>query len=209
MYNNHMDKCIYTIGYTAFDINSFIVKLKELNISCVIDVRSNPVASEFYENYSRINLEPLLKQHNIYYRNYANEFGARQTNNKFYEKYGYLDFAEFIKTQQFISGVEKIEKGLKLGYNFVLMCAEKDPIACHRTIMVGKGMKDMGFDIKHIMADNSIQSQVDIENRLLDLYFPNRGQLNIFEQKTEEEYIAEAYLKQNAKIGYKREKEVA
>lgn len=204
-----MGKCIYTIGYTAFDIDSFISKLKELSISCLIDVRSNPVASEFYKDYSRINLESLLEQNNIYYRNYANEFGARQNNNHFYEKYGYLDFAEFIKTPQFISGVEKIEKGIKLGYNFILMCAEKDPINCHRAIMVAKGMNDLGFNIKHIMADNSIQSQTDIEERLLNIYFPNREKLSLFEQKTDKDYIAAAYLKQNAKIGYKKEKEVA
>lgn len=204
-----MEKYVYTIGYTAFDIDSFILKLKELKISCLIDVRSNPVASEFYETYSRNNLELLLEQNNIFYRNYANEFGARQQDECFYEKYGFLDFKEFIKTPQFISGVEKITKGIKLGYKFVLMCAEKDPIMCHRAIMVAKGMKDMGFEIKHIMSNNSIQSQDDIEERLLDLYFPYRQQLSLFEQKTIEEYIAEAYLKQNAKIGYKKDKEVA
>lgn len=204
-----MRKSIYTIGYSGFDINSFIEKIKELKISCVIDVRSYPVASDFYEKYSKAYLEPLLIQNNIFYRNYATEFGARQDDNKFYERYGYLDFEEFIKSPQFITGVEKIEKGLKLGYSFVLMCAEKDPINCHRAIMVAKGLKDMGFEIKHIMSDNSIQTQNEIEERLLNLYFPTRKQLNFFEQKTNEEYIEEAYFKQNAKIGYKKEKEVA
>ena len=209
MYNGYMIKCIYTIGYAAFSLDSFIQKLKEYNITCLIDVRSNPIASEYYKEYSRNFLEPVLKENHIYYRNYANEFGARQSNNKFYEKYGYLDFDEFIKTNQFYSGVEKINKGLNMGYNFVLMCAEKDPIMCHRAIMVARGMKNFNFGIKHIMPDESIQTQEELEERLLNIYYPNSCQLNLFETKSHDEYINDAYAKQNAKIGYRKTKEVA
>lgn len=199
-----MGNYVYTIGYTAFDIDNFINKLKEYNISCLIDVRSNPVASEYYEKYSKVNLEPLLRSHGIHYRNYAFEFGARQENFIFYQKYGYLDFDLFIKSDAFQSGVKKIKNGMELGYNCVLMCAEKDPISCHRTIMVAKGLKEAGLNIRHITADNQLLSQEDIEKRLLDMYFPNRNQLDLFNTKTEADYLIEAYSIQNSKIGYKK-----
>ena len=197
---------IYSIGYTSFEINSFIDIIKEHDISCVVDVRSNPVASEYYQIYSRTSLEKILNSKNIYYRNYALEFGARQADYSLYKEFGYLDFDRFIKTTNFLLGINKIKKGLELGYNFVLMCAEKDPINCHRAIMVAKGFKENGIIVDHIMADNSIQSQIDIEQRLLNMYFPQRGQQNLFEEKTEEDYIKEAYRVQNSKIGYKIEK---
>lgn len=197
---------IYSIGYTSFEINSFIDIIKEHDISCVVDVRSNPVASEYYQIYSRTSLEKILNSKNIYYRNYALEFGARQVDYSLYKEFGYLDFDRFIKTPNFLLGINKIKKGLELGYNFVLMCAEKDPINCHRAIMVAKGFKENGIIVDHIMADNSIQSQIDIEQRLLNMYFPQRGQQNLFEEKTEEDYIKEAYRIQNSKIGYKIEK---
>ncbi len=197
---------IYSIGYTSFEINSFIDIIKEHDISCVVDVRSNPVASEYYKIYSRTSLEKILNSKNIYYRNYALEFGARQVDYSLYKEFGYLDFDRFIKTPNFLLGINKIKKGLELGYNFVLMCAEKDPINCHRAIMVAKGFKENGIIVDHIMADNSIQSQIDIEQRLLNMYFPQRGQQNLFEEKTEEDYIKEAYRVQNSKIGYKIEK---
>lgn len=200
-----MGNYVYTIGYTAFDIIEFINKLKEYNISCLIDVRSNPVASEYYEKYSKIHLEPLLKSNGIHYRNYSSEFGARQENPIFYQKYGYLDFEHFIKTEAFQAGVAKIKKGLDSGHNCVLMCAEKDPITCHRTIMVAKGLKEAGLDIRHITADNKLLTQEDIEKRLLDMYFPNRNQLDLFNTKTEEDYLIEAYSIQNSKIGYKKD----
>ena len=37
-----MKKKIYTIGYTTFNIDNFIKELKELGITCVVDVRSFP-----------------------------------------------------------------------------------------------------------------------------------------------------------------------
>jgi len=200
-----MDEIIYTIGYSTYGIEDFIKELKKIDKLCLIDVRSCPY-SEHFNDYSINNLEPILKENNIIYRNYKDEFGARQDDNKYYRSYGYLDFEEFIKSKVFQAGVEKIVKGKELGYNFVLMCAEKDPIMCHRAIMVGRGLSLAGFQIHHIVKDNDIQTQEDIENRLLNIYFPNRTQLNLFEQKTQDEYISDSYRLQNEKIGYKKEK---
>ena len=73
---------IYTIGYTAFPINEFLDVIKHYGIDCVIDVRSSPF-SNYYIDYNKDALENALKQNNILYRNYANEFGARQTNPAF------------------------------------------------------------------------------------------------------------------------------
>lgn len=201
-----MGKTIYTIGYAAFaDIEVFLGQLKRNNINVVIDVRSVPVSSEFYMAYSKSSLEPFLKQHDIIYRNYAKEFGARQENAEYYPN-GYLDFDKFIKSDDFCSGIMKVEKGITLGYKFALMCAEKDPVMCHRAIMVSQGFKNFGYKINHILYDGSFQTQEDIENRLLNLYFPERRQLGLFENKSEDEYIKEAYQKQNEKIGYKKER---
>ena len=100
--------CIYTIGYTAFSINEFIEAIKKFGISCVIDVRSSPF-SNYYADYNKDTLERTLKEHNILYRNYANEFGARQTNPMFYSG-DIVDFDKFIKSAQFLEGVSKIKK---------------------------------------------------------------------------------------------------
>lgn len=69
---------IFTIGYSAFGIDEFIDELQKNSIVCVVDVRSNPVSGEYYKDYNGYNLEKILKQHDIHYRSYAHEFGARQ-----------------------------------------------------------------------------------------------------------------------------------
>ena len=201
MYIVHMsDYTIYTIGYTAFELDGFIRILKNYGINSLIDVRSYPVASEFYKTYSRNFLEPLLKTHNIIYRNYAKEFGARQENRKFYMPEGCLDFEKFSQSSMFLDGVEKIKKGIGLNYKFVLMCAEKDPINCHRAIMVARAMNKMGFKINHIHADGNIETQEKFDQRLLDSY---RIQPSFLQ--TRDEQLYEVYRKKNKEIGFKGE----
>lgn len=195
--------CIYTIGYTAFSINEFIETIKNFGISCVIDVRSSPF-SNYYTDYNKDTLERTLKEHNILYRNYANEFGARQTNPAFYSG-DIVDFDKFIKSAQFLEGVSKVKKGIERGYKFVLMCAEKDPIKCHRSIMLGKGFSENGFDVKHIVSKTEIESQRELEERLLEMHHQDRFQLTLFGgEQSASELLADAYKKQNLAIGYNK-----
>lgn len=196
---------VFTIGYATFNIDDFIEILKSHKISHLIDVRSNPV-SEYFQDYNSFNLEPKLKQHNIIYENLALEFGARQENKEFFSNDGFVDFEKFTKSEQFKNGLTKIKDGLEQGTNFVLMCAEKDPINCHRSIMIAHAMQKNGIDVFNIMQDRQIQVQSKIDKRLLDIYFPDRNQLNLFaENFDEQELIEQAYKKQNKKIGYRLE----
>ena len=127
---------IYTIGYSGFKIDDFVKTLKENGVSVVIDVRSLPY-SQFYSDYNKENLSRILEVSKIYYRNYVAEFGARQENRDFYPN-GYLDFEMFARSEVFLSGFEKIKKSMQKGFVIALMCSEKDPIKCHRTILVAK-----------------------------------------------------------------------
>lgn len=193
---------IFTIGYAGFEIENFIKVLKEHHINSLIDVRSSPF-SKIYSDYNKPLLHKTLQNRGIIYRNYNREFGARQEDKMYYPN-GYLDFSMFTRSRMFIEGMEKIIKAIPLGYKFVLMCSEKDPITCHRTIMVGKAFFDKGISINHILSDGQITTQSDIEIRLLDMYYPDRDQLTLFgEQLSIEEMIKNCYRFQNEKIGYR------
>jgi hypothetical protein len=47
------------------------------------------------------------------------------------------------------------------------MCAEKEPLDCHRTILVGRALTLCGVDLAHIHADGRIEPQAELEDRLL------------------------------------------
>jgi uncharacterized protein (DUF488 family) len=193
---------LFTIGYSAFQMKDFIDVLKQYGVNVIIDVRSLPY-SEYYEQYNKENIKRILKANNIYYRNYSDEFGARQTEKQFFSSEGYLDFDLFTKSARFKHGFEKINLSLAKGFCVALMCAEKDPATCHRSIMVSRAFHKNGNAVNHILADGRTESQADVELALLDKYFPDRNQLTLFGEQSDEQLTILAYQKRNAEIGYR------
>ena len=133
-------------------------------------------------------------------------FGARQTERELYNEKGYLDFEKVAESEHFNAGMNNVILGLKEGNRIAIMCLEKDPIDCHRAIMVARAFDKNGVSVGHILADGSMQTQKELDIRLADRYFPDRAQLSIFNYKddvSDEKYIAEAYRKRNEEIGYR------
>ena len=202
-----MKKVVYSVGYTAFEQEELIGILKELSISCLIDVRSVPMSS-YSPQYNKGVFDKVLKENGIRYRNYQ-EFGARQDDANYYSDDDYLDFDKYVKSELFISGMEKVEAGINLGFRFVFMCAEKDPINCHRAIMVTRAFSESGYEVFHIRPHKEkkyyLESQGDLEKRLVKLNGDNIDQLSLFEN--DEVRICRAYKKQNRMIGFRKEEE--
>lgn len=198
-----MAKELYTIGYAGFpNTQDFLDALKRYEAQILIDVRSSPF-SNYYAAYNKDALSDLLRAQGIYYFNFAKQFGARQENTEFYRN-GRLDFETFSRSDQFLDGVRKVDASNAV---VTFMCAEKKPSECHRTILVARAFSDKGQEVKHIMPNGETMTQRDVERELLETYFPNRAQASIFEEmnKSEEEYIAEAYRLRNNEIGFKLE----
>lgn len=197
-----MNGIVYSIGYSGFPIKEFIQTLRNYHVSVIVDVRSLPF-SNYFTDYNKETLAYTLKQNGMLYRHYDREFGARQENQSYYAAEGYLDFSRFSHSDSFLQGVEKLCAGMKLGYTFALMCAEKNPISCHRAILVSRAFAQRGYTIIHLLPHGKILTQEEINTQLLDLYFPERAQLTMFGESTNEtELLNRAYEKQNAVIGY-------
>lgn len=192
---------IYTIGYSGYSPTKLVQKLHELNITVLVDVRSVPFSAHFPQ-YNKDQLEALLKKENILYRNYAAEFGARQAQPEFCTD-GQVDFIKFSASPVFRSGIRKILSGMDLGYTFVLMCAEKDPIICHRSILVARAFHQMVQEVIHLTPEGE-EPHTHLEQRLLDLYFLERDQLSLLDTQTsDKDLLAQAYQLQNREIGYR------
>lgn len=178
---------IFTIGYSPFPFPLFTQLLHQYGISALIDVRSLPYSSHF-PDYSLAPLKHHMKQENIVYRNYAKEFGAKRENLSEYTD-GIVDFQKVAQSSEFRFGVERVLAGMDMGHRFCLMCAEADPIKCHRGILIAREFARLGCEVTHILKDK-VEAQKDFEARLLDKYFPNRNQISFLEDvpKLEDAY---------------------
>lgn len=197
---------LYTIGHSQHETGYFLEMLKTYNIDYVLDVRSTPY-SQFASAYNKDNIRALLKENNIAYSFMGPYFGARQKDPTLYTKEGYLDFEKTKRCFSFQQGVQNVMKGLKQGYKIALMCTEKDPIECHRAILVANTFYETGINVQHIMPYNALQSHRQLNMRLLEMYFPDRNQISLFssDNMTEEQCLKMAYREQNKKIGYHQE----
>ena len=194
---------LYTVGHSTFPREHLTDLLKKYEIDYLLDVRSTPF-SKYTPQYNSDDLKRYLFNENINYAPMGKYFGARQENSAYYPE-GFLDFELFRESSVFIQGVENVIKGLE-SHNIALMCTEKNPIDCHRAIMVARGFELQGVDVMHILHDFTTITQERLNQELLDQYFPDRGQISLFQEQnmTEEEYLAEAYRSRNKEIGYRR-----
>ena len=191
---------IYTVGYSKFEIADFIDTLKRFQISAVADVRSVPF-SKFKPDFNKEVLKSELNKHGIKYVFLGDFCGARIDDKSCYIE-GKVDFSLVAKTKKFQEGLTRILQGSK-EYNIVIMCAEKDPITCHRTILVSRELSKKGMEIKHIYPDNTTELHNDLEYRLMKMF--GLHQLDIT-MRSQEERLNEAYKKQGDKISYESEK---
>lgn len=85
--------------------------------------------------------------------------------------------------------------------NIALMCVEKDPLDCHRTILVARELISFGKRILHILADGSLETHEASIKRLWE-------QLGLVEEdffRTPTELEDEAYTMQEERIAYVNE----
>ncbi len=198
---------LFTIGHSQHTPDKFVSLLKKYNVNYVLDVRSTPY-SKYAEQFNKENIFLLLKKVGIQYSFMGKFFGARPTELSLYSAEGYLDFEKVAQSERFNKGMQSVILGLERGNRIALMCTEKDPIDCHRAIMVSRSFDKNGIKVSHILSNGTIQTQKELDNRLLELYFPDRGQLSIFNYTnimSEEDYIKQAYHKRNEEIGYRIE----
>ena len=189
------NKVIHTIGYAPHTIDSFIATLKKFNITAIADVRSLPY-SKFKPEFNRENLKKDLINNCIEYVFLGDNIGARIKAPECY-KNGQADYELISKHHLFQEGIERLLKGMG-NFSIALMCAEKDPINCHRTILICKYLKKYQIKIYHIIDAHTYEDHAKTELRLMRLF--HLEQPDLFMKDSER--LEEAYYRQEEKIAY-------
>ena len=83
-------------------------------------------------------------------------------------------------------------------YRIVLLCAEKDPLDCHRALLVARRLSESGIPINHIHADGTLESHQAMESRLLAACNLPEGDLFTSRQ----EFVADAYRIRGERVAY-------
>ena len=114
---------------------------------------------------------------------------------------GRVRYSRLARRQDFTDGIERLKKGA-LDHRIAIVCAEREPLECHRTILVSPLLDEEGQSIEHIHADGRLESHGEAMDRLLDLVGLPRDDLF----RSREELVAEALLRQEVRVAYKEDK---
>lgn len=204
---NYIFMQIYTLGHSNYTMERLIEMLRHFNINCVVDIRGTPY-SKYNVQFDKAAIKESLTKAGFIYIYMAKELAAKRENKTSYNKEGYAEFNKVIEEEEFKRGIERLKIGCKKGYRIVLLGAMQEPIRCHRAILVGRALREAGFEVKHILDDYSLASQEQIEVHLLDKYFSDRGQIRLDlsgNEMSETDMIEEGYKKANKEIGYRIE----
>lgn len=185
---------VFTVGHSNLELPAFLALLSKHQVEAVADVRSSPF-SKYVPQFNRDVLEIALRKANVRYVPMGRELGARRGEPECYVE-SKARYELIAKAPLFQEGLERVRKGAEK-FRLAMMCAEKDPLTCHRTILVCRHLKP-ALDIRHILEDGSLESADQAEERLLDLLGLPAGDL--FQSKAD--FIEQAYDKQGEKIAY-------
>jgi uncharacterized protein (DUF488 family) len=186
---------VFTIGHSNHSFAAFAALLRMHGVTVVADVRSSPY-SRFVVQFNRKVLERELKAVDVGYVFLGRELGARPEDPDCYEN-GRVRYARLAETERFQRGIQRLLDGASR-HTIAILCAEKEPLECHRTLLVARALVRRGAEVEHILADGRLEAHPDAMTRLLDLVGVPRADLF----RSREELIEDALARQESRIAF-------
>lgn len=159
---------LFSIGYATKALATFLAQLRAHRIDAVADVRSVPFSRVFHD-YHQDRLQRSLKAAQIHYVYLGKELGPRSPDSAHYDESGQVQFDRLRQSEPFHQGIERLQTGLQKGMRIALLCAEKDPAICHRSLLIGQHLwQESGLNVGHITHDGKIEQHSQLLERLVE-----------------------------------------
>ena len=186
---------IFSIGHSNHSIDKFLSLLKNYKIDVVVDVRSAPFSRMFLQ-FNQDFLKKSLSDNAIGYLFLGDQIGGRSNDPEDYLD-GQVMYKSLARREAFKSGISRLREGA-VKYKIAMMCSEKEPLDCHRTLLVSEALAASGVVVHHIHANGSVETHGDALVRLLALH--NLSSPDLFTDDTDR--VQEALTLQEKKVAY-------
>ena len=157
---------ILTIGHSNHSVEDFLGLLRGAGVTAIADVRSSP-SSRHCPHFDRERLRESLQAEGMAYVFLGQSLGGRPADPSLYTD-GVADYERMASTREFQRGVARVLDGA-VRYRLALLCSERDPLDCHRFLMVSRALKAQGCEVAHVLCDGTVESMHVTEQRLIEL----------------------------------------
>jgi len=186
---------VFSIGHSTLDYDQFASRLNAEGITAIADVRTSPFSRNF-AHFNRDVLKEALARDGIAYVFLGKELGGRPKGQQYYTD-GIADYEKMAVSVLFQKGLERVEQGAHK-YRIAMMCSERNPLDCHRCLLVGRALADRGVTVSHFLSNGETVAQSDIEEQLLGM--AGRQQDDMFASPPER--LNEAYRQRARKVAF-------
>ena len=186
---------ILTIGHSRHPLERFIELLEGAGVTAVADVRSAPY-SRFSPQFNKTDLAASLAAREIDYFFLGKELGGRPARTELYTR-GVADYEKMAAAPEFRAGLARLME-LAREKLVAVICAEADPLDCHRCLLIGRALAEAGREVSHILPSGEIITHSQAEDRLLA--FAKLGEEELLRSCAER--LRKAYRLRNRKAGF-------
>ena len=191
---------VLTIGHSNHEAEAFAGLLLRHGVEEVFDVRSAPY-SRYTPQFNHRALAGLLEdagESGIEYTFLGAELGGRPADRSCYDANGRVLYEELAKTDLFDDGIRRVMRAAD-ERRVALMCSEKEPLDCHRALLVAGVLVERGAAVEHILADGGLETHDEMLDRLLDIQkLPRHG--DMFTPR--DDFVAKALRSRAEKVAY-------
>ena len=154
---------VWTVGHSNHTLDRFLELLSAHRIDVLVDVRSQPY-SRFTPHFSREALHRSVTDAGLRYLFMGRELGGRPAGGFLYDEEGYVRYDAIAESPRFRAAIARVSAVLAR-WNAALLCAEEDPIHCHRRLLVGRVLHDRGVRVAHLRADGGVEPEDEVAAR--------------------------------------------
>lgn len=187
---------LFSIGHSNIAAERFIGLLRHAGVNAIADVRSTPFSRRF-PWFSAKNLAATLAQYDMAYLAYGEALGGRPRDAALYRD-GVADYEAMARQPEFQIGLDRLLADAARS-SVCLMCAEREPLDCHRCLLVARSLAERGLTIGHILHDGTVEPHAATEQRLLAL----AGASDDLFVTGQDERLAAAYRRRARAVAYR------
>jgi uncharacterized protein (DUF488 family) len=162
-----MDACdLFTIGHSNVPLERFLTLLRHAGVGLIADVRTVPY-SRFCPWFSQKQLAAALSAAGVEYVAMGETLGGRPRDDRLYRN-GVASYEAMAMHPEYHAGIERV-LDITARRLVCILCAEREPLDCHRCLLVARTLAERGVRVGHILHNGAIEPHAATERRLLAL----------------------------------------
>lgn len=177
-----MTKTLYTLGHSNRSLEDFLELIKAQAITQIVDVRTIP-KSRLFPWFHQQALSNTLKKCGVVYYHLKELGGLRKASvdsiNTAWKNKSFRGFADYMQTDAFVSGLQKLNQLLTLENKTAIMCSEAVPWRCHRSLIADAEIAN-GILVFDILSPTTVKkheltsfAKLNKKTNPVSVYYPN------------------------------------